>query len=435
MFNTYDFNTSPFNDLAFPFAVAAVQDDIVFNGYSLQDAVAITSNQTWDNMPNRDFNTFPIPREDGEGIRGDFWRRKTIVVEGTLRKSSQSEFNDEIDAFKKAMAKREGILDIKINGIIRRFIVTLTNTNDIFGLRRNFNLTFIRYRLQFTCLTPFGEDVDGTVFQALDTITNPFETIIDNEGTIKTFPIYYLSFFTINDSNNQDQAQTTFTGVEKVFSGRVQGQTFLPTKDTITSIEVTLNKQGAGSGDLTMSLYKWDTDYATTIAGGAIATKTLLDGFHIGTQFYEFDFGRVEITANDLYFFELSATGGDSSNNYGLARSPTDTYSDGTLFTNGVGIATKDATFITHFDRNQNITKVEILNDTNDEKISITQNPSSGDILAVDTIEKEVLINNVEKDYDGIFPSFDININDLFFTITADSVRYDLNIQYKKRYL
>ena len=91
----------------------AQQDNIVFNGLSLQDSVVSSSLMPKHNFTMRDLPLNKIPRNDGEFIVGDFWRQKVIVVSGIVKESTTSLLNTKITAMKTLLAVREANLDIK----------------------------------------------------------------------------------------------------------------------------------------------------------------------------------------------------------------------------------------------------------------------------------------------------------------------------------
>lgn len=161
------------------------QDDIVFNGFSLQNAKAITSDIGADNLPTRDVITFPIPRQSGEILIAAYGRRKEIPIVGNLKGDTKAELNQRIDELKKALWNPEGILDIRRDGIIRRYVAHVESTR-LFGIRRNFHITFIPYRIDFVALAGYGEDINNTSSTAFDIPLLEFTQAIDNQGSKET---------------------------------------------------------------------------------------------------------------------------------------------------------------------------------------------------------------------------------------------------------
>ena len=56
-------------------------------------------------------------------------------------------------------------------------------------------------------------------------------------------------------------------------------------------------------------------------------------------------------------------------------------------------------------------------------------------ILIFDILNKKVTLNGVEKDYTGIFPTFNVGVNSFTVDTTRTAAQWDLVIRYKKYYL
>ncbi len=197
MFNVYNYNTRDYNDLLLAVGLSS-QDNIVFNSYGLQNANIISSVQVQDNTPTRDFEAVAVPRGDGQIITADFWRAKKILVQGFLKDTTNTLLEARIDAMKKALAVGESNLDINVAGVVRRYVATLTNGDQIFSQRKAFHVTFVPFSLEFTCSTPFAltpSYVSGEYFNQTALVLNDQ---INDDGTVHAKPVIALGFTAAN---------------------------------------------------------------------------------------------------------------------------------------------------------------------------------------------------------------------------------------------
>lgn len=192
MFNTFQYNTKMFNGLGVLTPEGAT-DDIVFNDYSLQNADVVTQILLQDSTPDRDFGTAAVPRGDGQIITGDFWRRKTVKLKGVIHKTTNALLEAELDAMKKALAVAEAVLDIKIAGVTRRYLATMTSGNDIFGDRKGYHVTFCPFNVEFVSVEPFGKSVSYNSSGFLATSVLILNEEVTNNGTIHAKPVVILN--------------------------------------------------------------------------------------------------------------------------------------------------------------------------------------------------------------------------------------------------
>ncbi len=193
MFNTFNFNTTPFNSLVTPTPATPVAA-LVFNNYGLQTSDIVTQILIQDNTPERSFETSAVPRGDGEIITGDFWRRKTVKARGVIHKTTNALLEAELDAMKKALSVAEGNLDITIAGTVRRYIATMTSGNNIFNERKGYHITFCPFEVEFLCLTPFGQSPGYVSSGYLGQTSLSLDEQVDNLGTVRSKPVVILNF-------------------------------------------------------------------------------------------------------------------------------------------------------------------------------------------------------------------------------------------------
>ncbi len=156
-------------------------------------------------------------------------------------------------------------------------------------------------------------------------------------------------------------SQNIHSAAQNIFAGEKIGQKFTVTEDgVISKISQYISLGGIGAGNLTMRVYEWNTDYATTVAGSVVAESTLNNGFHVsGTTYY--DFIIPFLVTSIVYFFELEASGGDVGNYYGIVRQGSgNPYAGGSFWINGVEAVDMDARFQIFFSKNSKNISVSV---------------------------------------------------------------------------
>lgn len=168
------------------------QDDIVFDGYSLQNTGFITSSINYEELKNIELNTFKYSRIDGGGVLSKYYRGRQITIKGTIKADTAAAFATLIDEVKKNIRLTEGNLDIRPIGSteVRRIKATLTNLD---LPRQHFNITFCEITLVFTTAEPFFYAVtnQSITFEAK---TGNFTEDMTHEGSAEKSPRVYFVF-------------------------------------------------------------------------------------------------------------------------------------------------------------------------------------------------------------------------------------------------
>lgn len=219
MLNALLLNTAQLNSgTPLPFAVTASDyDAIEFNGYSLQDSDHISSQIDAWSTPSRELVTFDIPRANGAGLNGDYFRKREVVVSGIIQKATGELLTAELDAFKKAMTASEGYLTLKVNDEVRRIVATLQNPEEMFKRREGYHVSFTPFDLNFLALEPMfhGIDYSSLTFEDISALDYPVE--VEVFGTYRADPVFIsilqeatsVTAFTLTNTTNGDEMTIT----------------------------------------------------------------------------------------------------------------------------------------------------------------------------------------------------------------------------------
>ena len=194
MYNSFLYNSNLFGSPAgLPLAVSS-SDLIVFNGYGLQNASVITQELVQDNAPSRAYNTQKIPRNDGGFVVNDKWDSKNVSIRGVIKKDTNALLEAEMNEMKRKLSIGEANLDITTDGVIRRYVATLVNGDQMFSRRQGFHISFIPFDLVFETVDPFGKDVDYTAESLFSQTSLTLNGWINNAGTTRARPVFILQF-------------------------------------------------------------------------------------------------------------------------------------------------------------------------------------------------------------------------------------------------
>lgn len=170
--------------------VAASQDDIVINGFWLQNEYICTSyNFEWNIM---DFTHFKYPKNNWRGLLWYFNRWKKINFKIHLRWDNVSDFQSRLDNLRKYLFQPEVNLDIKIDWKVRRI-----KANCISAPKKinHYNITFLPIDIQLETLEPFFYELSNQTSSFLWK-TSSFDEYIYNNWTAVSDPRIYFAFKT-----------------------------------------------------------------------------------------------------------------------------------------------------------------------------------------------------------------------------------------------
>lgn len=224
MFNSYNHNTTPYNAQTIEGFNLLPNDLVTFDGFVFGEStngICVTDLKE-DNAANRQLVTGNSIRRNGQFIAGDYFRSKTIIVEGYINKPSQEALDNFIDEFKKSLRKQTANLDItrrEDSTSRRRYKATLINYDTIFNKKEPNYITFTPFTCVFECLDPFGYGIDYDFTSSVIQVgLQNFTT--SNNGSAPSNPIIYLSF-TEADNVTSVKVTNNATGESIEYSGAV----------------------------------------------------------------------------------------------------------------------------------------------------------------------------------------------------------------------
>jgi hypothetical protein len=161
LFNGTLFGTHLFNGNNIESAFST--DLAVFDGFSLNDENGyMICSGLHDPPATRELSGDDIPRGHGMFLNGAWYRKGKIVLKGTLIRDSAANFKTYMDTVKKNLSGTQKFLDITENGVVRRYVATLSNPESLFPMREHYNVTWLPWTAQFECRSPFASDRNYT---------------------------------------------------------------------------------------------------------------------------------------------------------------------------------------------------------------------------------------------------------------------------------
>lgn len=216
IFNTFPYNTRPFNGLLAQDGVFS-SELVVFNSYELALTNGILIQDINESGHVRQINRTDIARDDGFIHDSDYLREKIIPIRGLIKKDTQVELEAFLDTFKQKLYASQGNLDITRTGMTgRRYIATLMNMDKVFQRREKYHITICPFDLEFLC--KFGHDRTYTL-EAKQIITSPDTHTFDNDGSFTARPIIIVVFnaassitqLNVKNDTNSDEMQIVRT--------------------------------------------------------------------------------------------------------------------------------------------------------------------------------------------------------------------------------
>lgn len=192
MLNQWTLNSSPLNSsVSQNQSWSVVLDDIIFDGYGLQNTNIVVSDANFWENPTTDLQTYRNPKSDWGAVIDRFYSERNIKISGTLYGSSSDDLNDRIDTLKKVLSKKEWYLDVKFNDTYRRVKATMINTDII--QRKHYDITRCKFSISFKALEPFryNKDMD---YKMRENVSTAISEDITNTWSVYSEPVINMSF-------------------------------------------------------------------------------------------------------------------------------------------------------------------------------------------------------------------------------------------------
>lgn len=167
------------------------QDDIIFDGYSLQNIHFITSRLDYDDLWTIELNSFKFPRSNGGGVLSKYYRGRTIKLTGSIKADTEFNFNVLLDEVKKNTRKTEGLLEITINWEVRQILATVT---DLSYNRDHYHITYSPITITFQTAEPFFYAKQDQILGVLAK-TATFTEEMTHDGCAESNPNVIMSFW------------------------------------------------------------------------------------------------------------------------------------------------------------------------------------------------------------------------------------------------
>lgn len=166
---------------------------ISFDGFKIEGVNFIVDTLELDSGAQIDFDTFSVPRSDGEGVNGFYRRRKPIAVGGMIVAETVEALAVVLHNLKtKVFDKSQKWLQIKDNGLEARYLATLDRQTSV--VRRGDLITMRRFDFNFSVLPGSGEEL-GYQSSSLSGFSDlEFTQQLLNGGQTSTRPIFIFQF-------------------------------------------------------------------------------------------------------------------------------------------------------------------------------------------------------------------------------------------------
>lgn len=172
---------------------------ITFDGYNLQSSTVIVKDISHEDISAKSLNIQGFSIQNGGKLTSVDFDAKVIKLTGTIKGTSKSNLETNIDNLKRALNGTEKDLDIEYETGTRRYIATMKS----FAVgRKYYTIDVIEFSLEFIISNPpFGLGLDTSTLEDLgntntfaSTVTGTHDGTLDFGGTVSPTPIIKITF-------------------------------------------------------------------------------------------------------------------------------------------------------------------------------------------------------------------------------------------------
>ncbi len=107
----------------------SIRRSLSFEDFSLSDGTVMILTELLDSGATREIVGGNVPRGDGQFITEAYYRERTIIARGIVKKDTAATLDAYLDTIRKSLRAREGNLDIiDNNGTAKRYIARWTTS-------------------------------------------------------------------------------------------------------------------------------------------------------------------------------------------------------------------------------------------------------------------------------------------------------------------
>lgn len=157
---------------------------VTFDGNSIQSANVLTNKIQHTDYSRRVLNRERKSQDDGFDLLDNYFSERIIIIRGSIKGSSASDLDSQIDTLKENLGGQEKNLDISFGGSTRRYVATVS---DLRIPEEYYHLTVVPYEVEFIC-QPFGRDTSETNHSNDGITSSPESSSLSISGTASPRP-------------------------------------------------------------------------------------------------------------------------------------------------------------------------------------------------------------------------------------------------------